>query len=90
MPLYNLKCNKCNVTQRRVLSNFEVTKEIDFNCLCGGLLVKQAGAPTTQSMERLDNGAMPRAVERYTDAEQIMQERHLNADPIAGTKKNYS
>ena len=90
MPLYKMKCDKCGVIQRRVLSHYETIKGMDFRCLCGGLFVKQNPEPTTQSMERLDNGAMPRAVERYTDAEQLMQERHLNADPIAGTKKNYS
>lgn len=90
MPLFNLKCNQCNLIQRRLLSHFEVIKEVDFRCLCGGLFVKMNGGPSTQVMERLDNGAMPRAVERYTDAEELFKERHLNADPLAGTKKNYS
>jgi hypothetical protein len=44
--------------------------------------------PSTSIVERLDNGAMPKAVERYSDAERIFKERHEAADPLAGTKSN--
>jgi hypothetical protein len=39
----------------------------------GGAIIK--GGDTMQVLERLDNGAMARAVERLVDIEQIMEER---------------
>jgi hypothetical protein len=38
-------------------------------------------------MERLDNGAMPRAVERLADAERLYADRAAKADPLAGGAK---
>lgn len=53
---------------------------------CGGKLVRDARGPTSVVMERLDNGAMVRTMERLADAERLTSERAREADPLAGTK----
>ena len=58
-------------------------------CKCGEIMNRQVKGPSTQTMERLDNGAMVRAVERYSDAERLLKDRHNNADSLAG-QKNFS
>lgn len=59
-------------------------------CKCGGELCRTGNGPSTSVYETLDNGAMVKAVERLADVERLMKERNDAADPIAGTKKNYS
>lgn len=54
-------------------------------CSCGrGKIRRAAVGPTTQALETLDNGAMPRAVTRLTDAERLHRDRAAGADPLAG------
>jgi hypothetical protein len=59
-------------------------------CKCGCLMKRDTRGPSTHVKERLDNGCMVKALERYADAERIFQERHENADPLAGTRPNRS
>lgn len=59
-------------------------------CRCGGDLIRTGNGPSTAVYETLDNGAMVKAVERLADVERLIKERNDAADPLAGTKKNYS
>jgi Na+-translocating ferredoxin:NAD+ oxidoreductase RNF subunit RnfB len=94
MPIKTFKCLSCDKVIRRLISDSVIyhkyQMDLIFTCECGGSRVPITIGPTTQIMETLDNGAMPRAVERHVNAEAMMEERHRNADPLAGTKKNYS
>jgi putative FmdB family regulatory protein len=72
MPVYHFECEKCLKTIRKML-------EIDpkawaKSCQCGGNFRRKASGPSCQVMERLDNGAMPRAVERLAEVERIQAE----------------
>jgi hypothetical protein len=53
-------------------------------------MIRVSNGPSTRILEKLDNGSMVKALERYADAERIFQERHDNADELAGTKPNRS
>jgi hypothetical protein len=56
---------------------------------CGGPLHRAGLGPSTQVVERLDNGLMPRALERLADAERLFEEREREADQMAGTTRRY-
>lgn len=88
MALFYLTC-RCGKNKRvfsTVFDNIPVEKK---TCECGEAMVRTPNGPSTHVMEKLDNGAMSRALERYSDAERIFAERHQNADPLAG-RKNFS
>lgn len=53
-------------------------------CACGKRMRSGPAAPTSQVVEKLDNGAMVRPLERLADAERLYAERARNADPLAG------
>jgi hypothetical protein len=53
-------------------------------------MLRMTNGPSTSIVEKLDNGSMVKALERYSDAERIFNERHQNADPLASTKANKS
>jgi hypothetical protein len=89
MPLYYLKCENCNKVKPILSNKFEEINEEKLTCKCGNKLEHQSKGPSTTMLERLDNGIMPRAVERYTDAEELFKKRHEEADPLAG-RKNFS
>lgn len=88
MPLFYGKCSKCNIKKKFL------TEEGDWNsistikrtCRCGGSYERSAIGPFSSIKEILDNGAMPRAVERFEDIEELKRERLRNADPNAGRK----
>jgi hypothetical protein len=84
MALFNLLCTKCGNTKRVFGDTYE---SIDFRkkiCKCNYGMVRLVKGPSTSIMEKLDNGVMVKALERYSDAERIFKERHDNADPLAG------
>ena len=92
MPLFNLRCSTCGDTKRllvAVKSFDDISKDLLFCCKCKVEMARCGKGPSTSVKEVLDNGAMPRAVERFHDIEDTMRERHLNADPLAG-KRNFS
>ena len=66
----------------------EINKE-QLACKCGADMVHDEGGPGSTLMERLDNGFMPRAVNRIADIDRIMKDRKIKADPLAG-KKNFT
>ena len=44
-------------------------------CKCGSEMQREYVPVSTQTMERLDNGFMPRSVERLADAPRLYKER---------------
>lgn len=85
MPAFNLKCAECGASTRRLARTFLL---VNLTCdTCGGKLQRDPHGPSAQVMESLDNGLMPRRVERLRDAERLMKERSQNADPLAGVGK---
>jgi putative FmdB family regulatory protein len=83
MPLFHFACTICHERTRRILE----TKDIDTQeCKgCGAALERTPEPPSVQVMESLDNGFMPRRVERLRDAERLYRDR-ANNDPR--TKKD--
>lgn len=82
MPLYHYTCPSCRAALRRIL-NREAAKR-DQRCpTCSAVLVRAPSAPSTSVVERLDNGHMPRAVERPAEAERLFRERS-KIDPSKG------
>ena len=77
MPLYYFTCRKCSADVRRILTPDQVSGA---KCTCGGNLKRTPRPPSTHVMERLDNGVMKRALERFADAEELHRERAAN-DP---------
>jgi hypothetical protein len=91
MALLNFKCD-CGKT-KRIFADTTDSKVAVFSipvCECGRIMVRDAKGPSTQLIEKLDNGAMVKSLERYADAEQLFRDRHQNADELAGTKPNRS
>jgi hypothetical protein len=87
MPVFNAKCNKCGVTKKllTVQSGWNCIDRAKLVCTCGGKLQRHATGPLSSfTKEVLDNGAMPRAVERFSNMEELKQERLAKADPNAG------
>lgn len=79
MAAWNFKCNgPCRKTTRKILEPEKVAAFVGTSCGkpdCGGTWQRDPTGPTTQKYERLDNGLMPRAVERPADAERLFKER---------------
>jgi ribosomal protein S27E len=82
VALYRLACQACGAKTARLAPSYSAVPK---DCgSCGGVLARAPTGPSTQVMERLDNGAMPRAVERLADAERLYEERARASDPLAG------
>ncbi len=76
MPLYNFHCATCGPV-KRILKPAEVRGQLCPSC--GVVLERTPEPPSSQVMERLDNGIMPRAVTRLRDAEQLSKDRSKKA-----------
>ena len=90
MALFNLLCTKCGNTKRVFGDTYETVDIRQKICKCNYQMNRLTTGPSTHLIERLDNGSMVKALERYSDAERVFNERHQNADPLAGTKPNKS
>ena len=76
MPLYNFKCSSCDFKVRKIMYAVEVPLYASSPCpSCAGEIVRDVQAPTTQVQETLDNGIMPRKLERLVDVERLAKER---------------
>jgi hypothetical protein len=76
MPSYRFVCPICNNLQRLILTP-DQAKSGKLPCQwngCKGILKRAAKPPTARITETLDNGLMPRAIERPADAEQLHNE----------------
>jgi hypothetical protein len=88
MPLFYGKCKCCGLEKKFLTldDDWDSIPDIFKGCKCGGSFVRNAQGMASSIKEVLDNGAMPRAVERFADIEEMKQERIKNADPNAGRK----
>lgn len=84
MPLFKLRCSSCAAPASRLADSWRDVVALQLRCSCGAQFRRAATGPSTQKVERLDNGAMPRAVERLADAERLFKDRADAADPLAG------
>ncbi len=48
-------------------------------CQCGSEMVRAVSGPSATVKEKLDNGYMPRALERFSEAERLFRERASEA-----------
>jgi hypothetical protein len=83
MAIFNLSC-ECGLWCKKFADTFDTLTEQQKTCKCGKIMKRNPNPPSTHVKERLDNGVMSRALERYSDAERLFQERHDKADPLAG------
>jgi hypothetical protein len=86
MPLLYGKCCKCQASKKFLTAdtlwdNISAVRKV---CSCGGNFERDARGVNSMVMEVLDNGVMPRAVERLADIEELKRERLRNADENAG------
>lgn len=82
MPLFHFVCTACARPLRRLISAAQAAGAL--RCPtpdCGGLLQRAPKPPTAQVVETLDNGFMPRKVERPAEAERLYRER-ARLDPL--------
>jgi hypothetical protein len=71
MPLYDMRCPSCKKTCKKLTA--KLPKII---CApCNVAMVRDFNAPGCQVNEVLDNGHMPRKIERLRDAEALYRDR---------------
>jgi len=74
MPQYKFICPKCNFKKSKLNKD-------SLSCpKCNETMERNPSGASSQAVERLDNGLMPKAVERIADAERLYKER-ANKDP---------
>lgn len=76
MPLFYYACPACENRFPKLLSP-DKAKEPQICPKCQKQAERAPQAPTTQVMEKIDNGLMARAVERPADAERIFKDRSM-------------
>lgn len=74
MPLFYYWCEPCQNRFYKLLQTAPTSQKVECP-KCSGEAVRAPQAPTTKSMEKIDNGLMARAVERPADAERMFKER---------------
>jgi len=78
VALYHFRCTGCGDRSRRILKPSEAKGRTCESGSCGAPLEREPKPASHQVMERLDNGIMPRAVERYAEAHRLFDERADN------------
>jgi len=73
MPLYKYKCPTCGLQARRILLARQ--KDEPQTCVCGERLERDPSPPSSHVREVVDNGMMPRAVDRFSKAEELYKNR---------------
>jgi hypothetical protein len=73
MPLYKFVCLDCAEPTKKLMDSG--ASRLDLKCKCGGSLVRDASPPNSVLYEALDNGAMPRRLERLQNAEELYRDR---------------
>lgn len=71
MALYKWNCSTCGKSSRKLLS--EPPKDGSMVCECGQTMTL-TGSGFVTVMDRLDNGLMPKVVERPKDAVELVQD----------------
>lgn len=68
MPLYNLKCPKCNEVTQKICEK----KDLDtFVCKCGEKMIRAPTGASSSVKETWDNGLMARKAEFYSDIVEV-------------------
>ena len=77
MPLYYTKCSTCGTERRVILTSRDKSL---LGCKCGGEedFISKLSVQT-RVMEVLDNGIMPRRVERPANAEELQRDHSTPA-----------
>jgi len=83
MPFFRYQCPKCLLQARKFLEKRE-GEPPPSKCECGQATQWVYGQPQTMIKEVLDNGIMPRSVERLKDIEELIHERHKVYKPKDG------
>lgn len=79
MPIFNYQCLHCEESSRKLLTP-EQASAVQLCKKCGAALERNVSPPTARVTETLDNGIMPRRLERLADAEQIYRD-HAKTGP---------
>ena len=79
MPLFYFSC-KCGTTTRKLLP----ISQAEIQCQCGQVAARVASGGSSKVVETLDNGLMPKSLERLADAERLFSE-HLTEKPDPDT-----
>lgn len=78
MPMFHFRCEACEEPVSRLLPSDKVGPG---SCpKCKGKLKREPKGASSRTVEKLDNGAMPRAVERLSDIERMRKE-YVASDP---------
>lgn len=81
MPLFKLSCPLCSKKKTTLANSWAQASK---TCECGSEMSRSPSGLSSQTVERLDNGVMPKALERLADAERLYRDRADAADPLAG------
>jgi hypothetical protein len=84
MPLFNLKCPACG-SGERVFRNagWKSNGDDPVRCrFCRTVMNREVQPPSTSVKETIDNGVMPKALERPADAERLHKERIQTEDAL--------
>jgi putative FmdB family regulatory protein len=79
MPFYRFECKVCGHRKRKMLPSGQQTQPVACE-KCQSTMWRDPNPPSTQVLEKLDNGLMAKPVERLADAERLYHERALT-DP---------
>ena len=76
MPLFMVRCQKCQRAGRRLLASVADLKDLPCRYEgCDGLVIREAVVPTLHNKEVIAQGHMLKPVERFTDAQKLYEER---------------
>jgi predicted RNA-binding Zn-ribbon protein involved in translation (DUF1610 family) len=89
MALFRITCDSCGLKAAR-LGDTEADALKKSCPSCGSQVKREATGLSATLKECLDNGVMPRALERLADAERLYRDRAQASDPLAGTSHKKS
>jgi len=72
MPIFHYFCQNCDKASKKLLEKEPESLQCP---VCGSDLVRDMKGPSARVVERLDNGVMPKALERLADAERLFKDR---------------
>lgn len=86
MPLFYFFCEPCQKRFFKLLKGDQAKG--GYECpTCSKIAARAPQAPSSQVLEVVDNGLMPRKIERYADAQRIFKERSVAADIKRSTEE---
>lgn len=82
MPLFYFYCSNCQKKYRHILKQYSLGQKV--SCVvCKSALERLVKAPTTQTTEIIDNGIMPKQVEKLMDVKELLEERSKKSEPLS-------